>query len=176
MRLRSQPSTIRRKTLADIAAEYGLTRQRISQILKERDIDFRIVLLRRRNREKAYKEALRAAKAQRATVLPGGKRRPEYTVHRNMLNRCSNANCRGYKHYPGRGIAVCEQWLGRFGFEKFLSDMGPGPEAQYANGRAKYSIHRIDNDGDYDPDNCKWATQAEQCANRRNRQHKAGQL
>ena len=56
-------------------------------------------------------------------------------------------------------------------------DLGPRPEGKYTSGRAMYSLHRINNDGNYEPGNCKWATQKEQCANRRkpNRSEKVGE-
>lgn len=83
--------------------------------------------------------------------------RPEYTVWIQMRQRCSNPNCRVYKHYGGRGIKVCERWNS---FKNFIADMGERPNN-------KYSIDRIDVDGDYCPENCRWATQTQQVQNRR---------
>jgi hypothetical protein len=75
-----------------------------------------------------------------------------------MKSRCYDSKRNGYKNYGGRGIKVCDRWLNSF--ENFLTDMGrkPGPE---------YSIDRIDNDGNYEPGNCRWATMQEQSQNKR---------
>lgn len=80
---------------------------------------------------------------------------PEHRSWANMLQRCFNPKREKYRHYGGRNISVCERWLK---FENFLEDMGerPGPE---------YSLDRIDVDGDYSPDNCKWSTPEEQMSN-----------
>ena len=73
-----------------------------------------------------------------------------------MKNRCLNPNSQFYKHYGGRGIVVCDEWLK---FENFYADMGDAPR--------KYTLDRIDNDGNYEPKNCRWATQTEQLRNTR---------
>lgn len=89
-----------------------------------------------------------------------GRQTPEYFAWRNMLNRCYNEGVDSFPLYGGRGIAVCERWQGERGFENFLADMGPRPSAQH-------SIDRRESDGNYEPDNCRWATRIEQARNRR---------
>jgi len=91
----------------------------------------------------------------------GKKFTAEYSTWANMLCRCLNLS---NPYYGGRGIKVCERWLNSF--EAFLEDMGPRPKGQ--NGfRAEYSIDRKNNDGNYEPGNCVWATRKEQSNNRR---------
>lgn len=95
-----------------------------------------------------------------------------YAIYNSMKQRCFNPNTRSYKNYGGRGITVCDRWLGKNGFRNFLKDMGERPEGKTKSGRALYSIDRIDNDGNYEPDNCRWATPHEQGLNtRRNRKN-----
>ena len=93
---------------------------------------------------------------QRKLHTTHGKRKtPEYGVWFGMINRCRNHPC-----YGGRGIKVCKRWLGRSGFQNFLDDMGFRPSS-------KCSIDRKNNDGDYEPRNCRWTSAKEQCRNRR---------
>lgn len=87
-----------------------------------------------------------------------GKSTPEHKAWSSMRERCNNPNHRHYKGYGGRGITVCERWNS---FENFFADMGPRPSD-------KHSIEREDNSLGYSPDNCVWATSAEQNRNKRN--------
>lgn len=81
---------------------------------------------------------------------------PTYVCWSNMHARCSNPKRKEYKNYGGRGISVCERWAS---FESFVADMGDKPP--------RLSIDRINNDGNYEPSNCRWATAKQQRANQR---------
>lgn len=91
----------------------------------------------------------------------GRQKKPEHKAWINMTNRCIRTNHPAYNHYGGRGITICDRWSDRVkGFDNFLADMGERPSS-------KHSLDRIDNNGNYEPSNCRWTTQIEQVYNRR---------
>ena len=83
-----------------------------------------------------------------------------YSIWASMKTRCLNPNCKDYPLYGGRGVTVCDAWLL---FENFLADMGERPEGM--------TLDRIDPVGNYEPENCRWATLSDQSANRKPWKH-----
>lgn len=86
----------------------------------------------------------------------GHSKHPLFQCWADMLRRCKSIGCKVYKHYGGRGIKVCDRW---HEFENFVKDMGDRPDGG--------ELDRVDNDGDYCPENCKWSTRTEQLRNQR---------
>lgn len=86
----------------------------------------------------------------------GASKSPTFRVWTQMNRRCHGVN--PDRNYHGRGITVCDRW--RHSFENFFADMGERPSVSY-------SLGRIDNDGNYEPGNCRWETQTQQCNNKR---------
>ena len=92
-----------------------------------------------------------------------GSKRPEYQSWLGMRARCLNPKHFAYEYYGGRGIRICNRWL--LSFADFLSDMGERPTL-------KHTLERLNNDGNYEPSNCVWATRAVQAKNKRPRKLK----
>lgn len=92
-------------------------------------------------------------------LLRNGKLGPskEYRSWQGMKKRCLDTNHVYYKHYGGRGITICDRWL--HSFENFLADMGERP--------VKFTLDRIDPNGNYEPSNCRWASWQDQARNKR---------
>jgi hypothetical protein len=105
-----------------------------------------------------------AAAAKRVTHgdTIGHRNAPEYDCYKNMIGRCYRPTLPTYKRYGARGIRVCERW--RDSYENFIADMGRRPSPDH-------SIDRIDNDGHYEPGNCRWATREQQGTNTRRTRH-----
>jgi hypothetical protein len=105
---------------------------------------------------------LRNERIQETCRTHGKSKTAEYRIWAKMIDRCTNPNNIGYEIYGGRGIRVCDRWLGENGFVNFISDIGERPSKDL-------SVDRHPNrDGNYEPGNVRWATDIEQANNKSN--------
>jgi len=103
-----------------------------------------------------HSKEMASIRAKKRNTTHGAYNTVEHSAWSSMLKRCTNPNHKHYKHYGGRGISVCDRW--KISFNNFLADMGERPSKEY-------SLDRIDVDGNYSPDTCRWATNIEQQRN-----------
>lgn len=88
-------------------------------------------------------------------------------IYDAMIRRCLHPNDKAYKHYGGRGITICDRWLGEEGIINFLTDMKEPPKGKTIGGHAKYTLERKNNNLGYSKENCLWDTWIHQARNRR---------
>jgi Sigma-70, region 4 len=162
------PGKWRAYTLDEIGQRFGLTRERIRQVINMTGDPYQLILKRRREKQRLYEQAMAAARRNRTMTVYKrgsckGKVRPEYAAYQAMLQRVFNPKNPNYSLYGGRGVTVHESWLGPHGYQQFFADRGPRPKRIHRRSkRAVYSLHRIDNSMIYSASTTKWATGKEQ--------------
>lgn len=124
------------------------------------------VLVLGRNLRRGHSTGCRSCASTKHGHGKPGYQSPEYIAWAQAKNRCRSQSDPQWENYGGRGIEMCDRWADSF--EAFLSDMGARPEGLMPSGRAVYSIDRYpDNNGNYEPGNCRWATAKQQSENQR---------
>jgi hypothetical protein len=109
-----------------------------------------------------YRREVAAATTAARAVHGECHKTPEHRSWQAMIARCTQPSHVAYERYAGRGITICDRWRGQGGYENFLADMGRRPSLDY-------TLDRVDNDGNYTPENCRWADRSTQIRNQRPR-------